>query len=150
MDRSLAMMFILAAGLAQPVQAVVNGQLAKLVGTPVWASCISAAITSVTLAILGVTVFRVTAPSGPPMPVQAPFFAVAGGVIGALVLGAMTAVTPRLGAVVTFLCFVAGITVCSVVLDHLGVLGLPQRSLSAARALGVVLIVGGVAIVRIF
>jgi len=142
------MVFILAAGCAQPLQAVLNSQLARLAGASVWAACISAAVSSATLAIVAMTVFHIMPPS-PRQVMGAPFLVIAGGLIGALVLGAMTTVTPRLGAVVTFLCFIAGITVCSVLLDQFGVLGLPQQSLSLPRAVGIVFVVMGVAIVRL-
>lgn len=149
MDRSLAIIFILAAGIAQPLQAVLNSHLAKNLSTPVWAASISAAITSVTLAVLALTMFRLGVPS-PRVLLENPFFTIAGGLVGSLILGAMTAVTPKLGATVTFLCFVAGVTVSSVLLDQLGTLGLPQQSLTLWRGAGVVLIICGVAVIRLF
>jgi transporter family-2 protein len=78
-----------------------------------------------------------------------PIVAITGGAIGALVLGSITAVTPRLGATVTYLCFVAGITVSSVLLDQFGILDLPQQSLTLWRAVGIALILSGVAVVRL-
>ena len=52
--------------------------------------------------------------------------------LGAVILGMMTVVAPRLGVALMFVCFLAGIIVCSLLLDQFGVLGLPQQPLTLA------------------
>jgi len=73
-----------------------------------------------------------------------------GGVLGAVILGMMTVVVPRLGAAMMFTCFLAGIVCCSLVLDQCGALGLPHQSLTIGRAIGVGLVLVAVILVRFF
>lgn len=142
------MLLVLAAGFAQPIQAMINSHVAERGATVFWAAAISAVVTAVTLAVVAGLILRIAPPS-PGLLATVPFFALAGGMIGALVLSAITTVTPKLGATVTYLCFVAGITLSSLLLDQFGVLGLPQQSLTLPRAAGIALIVGGIAVIRL-
>jgi transporter family-2 protein len=57
---------------------------------------------------------------------------------------------PRLGAALTFSLIVAGQIVISVWLDHIGFLGAAPHHINLPRILGVLLIIGGVILVRKF
>ena len=48
-----------------------------------------------------------------------------------------------------FVCFLAGIIVCSLVLDQFGVLGLPQQPLTLGRVVGAGLVIAAVLVVRL-
>ena len=50
----------------------------------------------------------------------------------------------------TFSLIVAGQMIVTLVLDHFGFLGLDQRPVSLPRVLGVLLIIGGVVLIRRF
>ena len=50
-----------------------------------------------------------------------------GGFFGVIVLGAMSSVPQRVGAATMIACLIAGQTVCGLLLDHYGALGLPQE-----------------------
>lgn len=71
-----------------------------------------------------------------------------GGLFGAAYLGASIILVPRVGAATAIALVVAGQLVCSLALDHYGLLGVPQHSFSAPRALGAVLLFGGVLLIR--
>jgi transporter family-2 protein len=60
----------------------------------------------------------------------------------------MSSVPQRIGAATMIVCFIAGQTLCALVLDHIGAFSLPQQDLTAGRLLGAALIVGGVMLVR--
>ncbi len=147
MNRISLMLLVLAAGFAQPVQGILNGQLAQRGATAVWAAAISAGVSAATLSLAALLVFQIPVPS-PRLIAAMPVLAVAGGLIGAFLLIALTMAAPRLGATVTYLLFIAAIAVSSVMLDQFGAFGLPQQDVTFPRMIGIAMIVGGVAIVR--
>nr|WP_281384613.1 DMT family transporter [Nitrospirillum iridis] len=55
----------------------------------------------------------------------------------------------RLGAATVMSLIVVGQTLCSLALDHFGILGLPQYAANPARLLGAGLLVLGVMLVRL-
>jgi transporter family-2 protein len=57
---------------------------------------------------------------------------------------------PRLGVALTFSLIVAGQMLITLVLDHFGFLGVPVKEVSLMRILGVILITGGVVLIRKF
>ena len=63
--------------------------------------------------------------------------------------GSQAEPSPRLGALNLFAAVIFGQILCSVVLDHYGVL-YKEHSLSAGRLAGVVLLGAGVALVRFY
>jgi transporter family-2 protein len=71
-----------------------------------------------------------------------------GGLFGAAYLGASIVLVPRVGAATAIALVVAGQLVCSLVLDHYGLLGVPLHPLTSARALGALLLFGGVLLIR--
>jgi transporter family-2 protein len=137
------------AGAALPIQASINAEFAARGATPLWAAGFSAALTAVTLAVIATVFIRVPVPSLAVMG-QIPLWLWCGGFLGVLVLGVMSSVPQRIGAATMIVCFIAGQTLCSLVLDHFGWLGLPQQSISTGRLAGAALIVAGVALVRLF
>ena len=147
--RIILMLFAFVAGALQPIQAALNSQFAQRGATILWAASISAGITSLTLAASALLVCRLPLPfirliaSLPP-----PLWT--GGILGAVILGMMTVVVPRLGAAMMFTCFLAGIIACSSVLDQFGALGLPHQSLTIGRAVGAGLVFVAIVLVRFF
>jgi bacterial/archaeal transporter family-2 protein len=147
--RIILMLFAFAAGALQPIQAALNSQFAQRGATVLWAASISAGITSLTLAVSALLIWRLPFPSIRSLASLPPLLWT-GGILGAVILGAMTVVVPRLGAAMMFTCFLAGIVCCSLVLDQCGALGLPHQSLTIGRAIGVGLVLVAVILVRFF
>jgi transporter family-2 protein len=143
------MLFAVIAGALQPLQAAVNSQFAQRGATVLWATAISAAISSVALIATALFILRSPPPSLRLLASLPPLLWT-GGVLGALLLGMLTFIAPRLGAAMMFVCFLAGLTVCSLVLDQVGAFGLPQQSMTLGRAAGAGLIVVAVVLVRFF
>jgi transporter family-2 protein len=146
--RIILMLFAVFAGALQPIQAGLNSQFAQRGATILWAASISAGITSLTLATFAL-IWRLPPPSLR-LFASLPPLLWTGGILGAIILGMMTAVAPRLGAAMMFTCFFAGIIACSLVLDQYGALGLPQQSLTVGRAVGAGLVLLAVMLVRFF
>ena len=141
------LLLVLAAGSALPVQAGINARLATWVGGPVRASAISFAVG--TLALLVVVVLATRGAHTRSLG-EAPWWVWLGGVVGAFYVASVVAAAPRLGAVAVFAAVVAGQILCSLVLDHFGLLGYDLHRVSPGRLVGIVLLGAGVALVRIF
>ena len=69
-----------------------------------------------------------------------------GGFFGAVYVVAAILLLPQLGAATLLALFVAGQMVMSVILDHYGILGVPQHAVDLPRLLGCALLVLGVVI----
>jgi transporter family-2 protein len=70
-----------------------------------------------------------------------------GGPMGALIVLAGAAITPRLGAA-SFLAFlIGGQMLCSATLDHFGAMGLTPRPVSPLRLTGLALVLAGAVMV---
>ena len=67
--------------------------------------------------------------------------------LGALIVLAGAALTPRLGAA-SFLAFlIGGQMLCSATLDHFGAMGLTSRPVSPIRFFGILFVLGGAVMV---
>ena len=133
-------------GIALPVQAGVNAQLRLGVTHPLLAAFISFFVG--TVALLGFNLaLRVPAPSGEALG-RIPWWQWTGGLLGALYIYAAVILAPRLGAATLVAATVAGQMMASLVLDHFGLVGYPQQTITPTRALGVVLVIGGVVLIQ--
>ena len=135
------------AGGALPVQAGLNARLATFVGGPIRASMISFGAGTLVLLALSLLVTRGVVNTERLGAV--PWWAWLGGAVGAGYVASTVAAAPRLGALNLFAAVIFGQLVCSVLLDHFGVL-YREHQLNVPRAAGVVLLGAGVALVRFF
>jgi transporter family-2 protein len=130
------------------LQVGVNAQLRLLIGHPIYATFISFCIGTLYLFVASLTVHT-------PWPsfgrfLQIPWWAWTGGVLGATYLWFAVLVAPRLGATVLVGLIVAGQLAASLLLDHYGLLGFPLHPINPYRALGAILLVSGVILIRQF
>ena len=137
----------IAAGAALPFQAGINARLATFVGGPIRASAISFAVGTVVLLLVALIATRGVMSTGRLGSV--PWWGWLGGAVGAGYVVSAVAAAPRLGALNLFAALIFGQIVCSVILDHFGVL-YREHGLSAGRLAGVVLLGAGVALVRFY
>ncbi len=77
-----------------------------------------------------------------------PYVVFSGGLLGACYVTAAIILAPRLGVAALVSLAIAGQLAAGLVLDHFGLLGLAERSLSLGRGLGVVLVFAGALMVR--
>jgi transporter family-2 protein len=136
-----------AAGAALPFQAGINARLATFVGGPIRASAISFAVGTIVLVLVALIATRGVASTGKVGSV--PWWGWLGGAVGAGYVASAVAAAPRLGALNLFAAVIFGQILCSVVLDHYGVL-YREHGLNAGRIAGVLLLAAGVAMVRFF
>ncbi|PVE52814.1 hypothetical protein DC429_15240 [Arthrobacter sp. TPD3018] len=71
-----------------------------------------------------------------------------GGLFGAVFIATAILMVPRLGAATTLAFIIVGQLLASVLMDHFGLLGVPQHPVSMVRTAGIVMLVGGVVLVR--
>ena len=133
------------AGAVTSAQPPTNAFLARATGSPVFAALLSFAVGTAVLIVLTL----VTQPKVTLAPLRdLPWYAWAGGFYGAffVAVGAYTA--PRLGIASLITLAVAGQMIAALAIDHFGALGLDRTPVTPGRLLGVLLVLGGVIMVR--
>lgn len=137
----------LISGAFLPVQAGLNSRMGKAIDNAVYASTISFLVGLVTLLIY-LLITRQTV-SWPALK-AAPLYAWLGGILGAFYVTAIVLLFPRIGPALTFGLVVAGQMIVSLLLDHFNILVAQPHPINWWRILGVVMIVGGVVLIRKF
>ena len=128
------------------MQPLLNARVAGAAGHAVYGALFSVLVSSLSLLTV-VLVLRLPLPDLRGIASQPPW-ALTGGIIGALVVLSALIATPRLGAATTVMLFIAGQLLCSLLLDHYGVLGVPEHPINLARVLGVICLIAGVILIR--
>lgn len=136
----------LLSGALMPLQAGVNGQLARHIDSVLAASLISFVVG--TLALLFITLAQREMPTS-----LAPFRGLSwwhwsGGLLGVLFVVSAAFAGPRIGALLFMALVLAGQMSAAVVLDHYGWAGFPQASVTLGKVAGLGLIVAGVWLIR--
>lgn len=147
---SLPSWFLLAlpllSGAMMPLQAGVNGQLARHIGSVLSAALISFLVGS--LALLVVSLSQRELPGS-----LAPFKGLSwwhwtGGLLGVLFVVSAAFTGPRIGALLFMSLVLAGQLTAALLLDHFGWAGFPQSPVSLGKLAGLVLIVAGIWLIR--
>jgi bacterial/archaeal transporter family-2 protein len=136
------------AGLAMPTQATVNSKLAESVSSPILAAFISFAVGTVVLFVYilltGVPLSNLADSK------NAPLIAWIGGFLGAFFVAVMATVVPKIGVALAFSLAIGGQMIVTLLIDHFGWLGVPEKPISLTRIAGAALITIGVVLIRKF
>lgn len=135
------------AGAVLPMQAAMNGQLARSLGGPIWA----AAYTSLSVVVVLVAVNMA---SGRAMLrldglAAVPWWAWLSGLCGAVFLTGTTFAVTRLGAANLVALVITGQIVTAMLLDKFGLLGLTAQPLSGQRLLAAGLMAAGAVLISV-
>ena len=144
----LYLLLALAAGAMLPFQFGINAQLAQWLGSPIRAAFVSFLVGTIALFVISLFVRRAlpsTARVG-----DVPWWVWIGGLLGAFYVAGSIVSAPKLGAATLTAAVVAGQSLASIFVDRFGWVGFEEQPLSAGRATGMLLVVGGVALVRFF
>ncbi len=141
----LLLAVLLGAGLA--LQVAMNTRLRGFAAGPVGASLVSFAVGTLALAVV---LLALRGPWPGQALGQAPYWAWAGGLMGALYVLGTVVIAPRVGPGPLLAAVVMGQMSCALLLEHFGALGTVHHPVNAVRILGVLLIVVGAALVRLF
>ena len=137
----------LVAGTFLPVQAGLNSRLGKSIESPVYASMISFITGAVAVLIYIMITKQHVSWAGLK---TAPAYTWIAGALGAFYVTTVILAFPRIGPALTFGLVVLGQMVIAVLLDHFNILVAHQHNINIWKILGVILIVGGVIIIRKF
>ncbi len=142
------LLLIIAGGVALPIQAGVNAQLAGRTGGPIRAAMISFLVGAVALTLLALI-------PGRPWPspgtfLQLPWWLWIGGLLGGMYVFFTVVSAPKLGAATLVAASVTGQAVASVILDNFGLVGFVRHTVTPARLAGIVFLLVGLALVRRF
>jgi transporter family-2 protein len=138
----------LAAGTCIPTQAGINARLSLWARSAVLAATISFLVGTVVLTGY-VLAARLPLPALRSAAAQ-PWWLWSGGVLGAFFVAVTIYLAPRLGATNMLAWVLAGQMLAAMTLDHFGLLGYPLHPLSLGRLAGIVLLIAGVLLIRIF
>jgi bacterial/archaeal transporter family-2 protein len=133
------------AGCLLAVQATVNQQLNKAVGTPYGASTVQLSVAALVLAVLAAATGMLGALTA--VPDVSPWWLLLGGLASPLYITAGIVLFPRLGALTAVGLFVTGQVFASLVLDIFGWLAVPQEQVSVGLVLGAGAVVAGITVV---
>ncbi len=134
------------AGALVTLQTGSNTRLKEALGEPIPAVIVSSAL-GIAVLIAVVVVARIPLPSFQHQLAAAPWSAWLGGVLGAVYAVTVVLLARRLGAATLTALAVTGQLVCSVVLDHFGLIGFELHPAGAARMLGCLLMVAGLVLI---
>jgi bacterial/archaeal transporter family-2 protein len=138
----------IAAGMMMPTQAAINNKLAGYVESPILSALVSFAVGTLALFLY---VLAAGIPFGNLANAKnAPLVAWTGGILGAFFVTTAVILVPRIGVALTFSLIIAGQMFVTLIIDHFGWLGVPEKSISPLRVLGAALITVGVVLIRKF
>ena len=148
MSKEIAVLATVAAGATVAAQAPVNNVLSRYVGDFGSASLVNfLAGTAVLLVVVFVFAGGLRGDEGASAPPW--YYWIIGGLAGVIIVTVTLVTVRELGAGGATAAVIAGQLAFSVVLDRLGVLGLPERALTWEKLLGIALLaIGTVLIVR--
>ncbi|HVW55550.1 MAG TPA: DMT family transporter [Rhizobiaceae bacterium] len=149
MMNALWSLLAIIAGTFIAIQAPINADLSKGIGSPVAAAAFSFLSGTV---LLGLIAFGLTRAGGTSLNWHGPalWLFVTGGVLGAVYVTSVTVLTPRLGAAAVMAFVVTGQLLAGVLLDRIGFLGMAVREISFGRVAGAVLLIAGALMIRLF
>ncbi|MGU9853099.1 DMT family transporter [Pseudomonas koreensis] len=134
------------AGAVVPFQSAINSNLARGLGHPLWAT-LASLLVSVLVLVPVILALRLPLPSLGFIS-KAPLWMWAGGAFGVCFVALAVMLLPRLGASGFVALALAGQVIASMLLDHFGLFGLVEKQLTLSRALGSLLLIGGVMLIQ--
>ncbi|ANE03664.1 DMT family transporter [Corynebacterium crudilactis] len=135
-------------GMCQATQVAVNGYLGTVLGSAIESALVSFTVGTTVLFVLLVltrTKWRGINGAGE----KNPWWMWLGGVIGATVIFSTAYLGPVIGTGVTVVVMLLGMMLASLLIDIFGFLGSPRRRIHLAQLIGLLVIIAGVALIRI-
>lgn len=134
------------AGAVVPFQSAINANLGRGLGHPLWAT-LASLLVSILVLLPVILALRLPLPS-PGFISKAPLWMWTGGAFGVCFISLALVLLPKLGASGFIALALSGQVLASLLLDHFGLFGLVERQLTAPRLLGVLMLIGGVALIQ--
>ena len=132
-----------AAGAATSLQSAANAGLAARSGLP------AALVLNAAVVLLGALAFHlVRGANGTFFPAGTPWSLYVGGFCGFFIILSLASAFPRIGGALAIALVVLGQAAAALAIDHFGLLGMPQEPATLARVAGLLLVGGGVVLIR--
>jgi len=135
------------AGILLPLQIAFNNRLTSFSGNPLLASLISFSVGTVVLLVYSISNFTMLQRSVQYV-AQAPWYAWLGGVVGAFYVVSTVVASPKIGIAMFLALVIGGQLIMSMLIDHFGWLGMPEKQINLWRLAGLILIVAGVMLIK--
>ena len=145
MDKIIWIILAFISGAFLPIQAGLNSRLGKAIESPIHTAMFSSAIGTLGLILYAVITNQTISWAGIK---DAPGYVWVGGLLGAFYVTVIMLAFPKLGPGLSFGLVVAGQMIASVVLEHNNILVAQQNGINVMKILGILLVVGGVIIIR--
>jgi transporter family-2 protein len=142
----------LLAGAVLPIQGAINGLLRNDIGAPFVVGTISFIVATLAMAVVLLATLVLTDAPKPQLAglARMPWWGWLGAVCGATYVTTVFTAIPVIGTAATVGLTVAGQQIASLFVDRYGWFRLPKRDISGLRFSGVVLLLIGVALIRVF
>jgi transporter family-2 protein len=137
--------FALAAGAMLPIQFGINAQLAEWLGGSVRAAFVSFVVGATALLVAVLVASR----GWPDRAGDAPWWVWTGGLLGAFYVLGSIVTAPKLGAATLVALILAGQALASLAVDHFGWVGFEEQPVTLLRVVGMLVLAGGVVLVRV-
>lgn len=144
--QALYVAIALAAGAAVPFLASINAAFGQTIGSAYWASMVLCVVAFVT--ILGVALAAGAGLPARQLFAEAPWWHYAAGCFFTIYVVSITFVAPKIGLGNAIVLVVVAQIFTAVAIDHFGLFGARVQPLDWRRALGVALLVAGVALAK--
>ena len=142
----IMLLMAIVAGAVLPIQAGLNTQLGRAVENPVYGALLSFVVGTIGLIVYGLLTNMEFGKLSQAR--SLPWWMWLGGLMGAFYVVSIIVLAPRLGTALTFGLTIAAQMLFSLLMDHYGWLEIPTHTINWQRVAGVVLIIGGVLLIR--
>lgn len=138
------------AGMLMTIQAAINGQLGVWLHSPLLAALWAFTLGSLILWTYILCIEHSVAQIGKALKLKMPIIFWSGGALGALCVFGNTLLLPRIGAGQTVILMLLGMIIGSLCLEHFGLLGAKRKTISHSQISGLLCLLLGVAMIRLF
>jgi bacterial/archaeal transporter family-2 protein len=135
-------------GFLIPPQVAMNARMRDFVLSPTFSALLNFAVGFAAIALVLGVALAMGQPVAARGALHAPWWAWCGGLIGALFITTGILTIPRIGSANYSAAVIAGQLLGAILLDHLGLLHVPQFSLSWSRIGGALLLLAGVWLIQ--
>ena len=143
MTKILFALIAVVAGVAASIQAAANAGLSSRIGLG------AALVVNTSIVLFGTLVFYFArGPQGSFFPFGTPWSLYVGGVCGFVIILSLAFVFPKIGAAVAIALVILGQGAAALAIDHFGLMGMPKEPVNLTRVAGLLLVGGGVALLR--
>jgi|AGTN01.3.fsa_nt_gi Uncharacterized protein conserved in bacteria len=132
------------AGTLIPLQFALNSQLKIRLDNPYYATLASIIVSAIFVS----SVCLIVRHPIPNLAQATPWWIWTGGFVGVTYLFISMILAPKLGATALVASIIGGQMLCSLLLDHFGLIGFAQHSLNAGRIAGAALLAAGVFLIQ--